>query len=308
MANQKQSQTEIIPCTRYTYDAWMKTNPQSNMEEWKNVTHPENISYFIMDMKDHYGSANKIKKKDLKKLKLKIVTIDDEYYKWLKDRKDCPNSVLTYINEISEAKALDLLRKNGLDTISNMYFIPIFYYPKGNKRRYVDFKISNKTKEELEKKVAKTSKGKVLVSNTVIPALNLLEMPDEEMDYIFDSLMDDNIKALEPLGLTVYEGDMLPFMGYIPIKITYKVDTVVLDENKYTSTKEKNCIFPGAWKNFLAENEELYEQIQDADLDVSPFVVALDELKDVYIDLMQDLQNMIEKEIEKEISESIYTA
>lgn len=103
----------LVKLVRYSKGAWLKCNPGSNMQEWRDTQLPCSLSQYIIGNLSAIAKGGQV---NIDKVdSVQIVTLDEEYFKYLEDsnRKDTPEVRGTYF--IENKKAEELLKKNGLD-------------------------------------------------------------------------------------------------------------------------------------------------------------------------------------------------
>ena len=95
----------MINITRYTYDAWMQTYPESNKEEWEKVASPDDPFEYAYSIRERLRLRQD--------QNLRIVTLDEEFFAWLKENglENSEETRIKYINEVSDEAALRLLNK-----------------------------------------------------------------------------------------------------------------------------------------------------------------------------------------------------
>lgn len=99
--------------TRLTFEAWMKCYPDSNKEEWEMVTQPHCLSDFVMDGIEQMGYNPDLCVDDVEKVK--IVPIDDEYFKWLEETGTENTTERRAEYDMPDDKAEELLKKYHLN-------------------------------------------------------------------------------------------------------------------------------------------------------------------------------------------------
>lgn len=106
---------------RYTYKAWMKCYPNSNYDEWRTRMRPDNVFDFIDTQIETFG----LKKK---KALYKVVTIDDQYFDWLKkeNKDDNEENMSEYSLLMDDDTAVLKMEEAGLNIIYEVLYLPIF--------------------------------------------------------------------------------------------------------------------------------------------------------------------------------------
>ena len=111
--------TGVIDAVRFTYDAWMKCFPESDMEEWKFENDPMTLNDYVENV---MTDTELDLKQELPDTVVKIITFDDEYFKWLKNQSydcKCPEDyqmhIAEYRDQVTSQTALRLLRKNNMN-------------------------------------------------------------------------------------------------------------------------------------------------------------------------------------------------
>ena len=116
------AENQAVLITRYTKDAWEKVTGKSE-DEWKVVTFETNAIYSANILL----AEQNIDAKDFSEIRM--VTIDQEYFDWLKARnlKENPKNRSLYCVSMSEEKATELMKKYHYDQVLMMtfFFIPV---------------------------------------------------------------------------------------------------------------------------------------------------------------------------------------
>lgn len=151
---------DYINVIRYTRDAWDAFFPD-DASEWKYVSNPNSVLDFIdvqqKLMEDNLGYANE-------DIPIKIVTIDDEYFKWLGENEDSSTTRLEYCNSIDEYKAMELAKKHDMQYSYTACFFPLILLPddlESSKKR-----LTRQTQEAFQKYI-----------KTITPALDVYVAP-----------------------------------------------------------------------------------------------------------------------------------
>lgn len=128
---------DSLSVTRYTYDAWKKCYPNSDEKEWMVRTMPKSTLDFFagMIMQLEGDDESKVSKYD--ELKMKLVTLDDEYFNWLGNRKNTSTMRAKYAEQVSDNDATRLAKKNGMNYTYSICVYPMTIIPDQMKKRSI---------------------------------------------------------------------------------------------------------------------------------------------------------------------------
>ena len=140
---------KLISICRYSFDAWMECFPDSDEEEWIARTVPLNTYEFLYNFLEVNKGYDFFNLEDFENFK--IVTIDDEYFKWLNDNnlKNTSENRNKYANSIDEENALRLLEKNELNYIYTSIAMPVCIYSPSIIKKNLSLKLTDKIIKDL---------------------------------------------------------------------------------------------------------------------------------------------------------------
>lgn len=134
----------ILP--RYTKDVWLKLNMGSS-DEWATLMAPNNVTDFIKT------NVVRIVKKRTKKPKYTsalIATIDDDYCKWLGDRKHSEKRVLQYILSNDDIQLWSAkLQNSGMVNSYNVLNVPLSIIPCKQENNKTSFTLDKNTTAQI---------------------------------------------------------------------------------------------------------------------------------------------------------------
>lgn len=174
---------QSLAVTRYTYDTWMKCYPDSNREEWLSRTMPKSALDFFSGMIMQLEGEDGDKEGKYDELDIKLVTLDEEYFDWLGDRKNTSEMRAKYADQVSENDAARLAKKNEMNYTYSICVYPMTIIPNEMKKR----SISEKSRLAFENYLKKVFKG---LDICVIPKLihiEEVELREEEIANIGES-------------------------------------------------------------------------------------------------------------------------
>ena len=165
--------------TIYTYDSWVKCYGNDDWDTYIENNEPIlRLESILENLEYHQGVVPK---------EVLFCTIDDKYFKWLKDVNETDNELSRshYASLMSREVAIELWNKYELGLTMDILYIPFtFMYPKGNAPLLnIDLsdKLVNSLEEDLSKKLTISS---VKVLNKAVRADYLLRYEDELVEYM----------------------------------------------------------------------------------------------------------------------------
>lgn len=119
MKKARRKAPETATVARYTESAWKRTRPESNRDEWEAATVPRSFERFLETAEAYVAKESGAARPS----RLRIVTIDEEYFGWLEARgaEDGVETRAEYSMSVSDEDAARLAAKNGLDLTAAAY-------------------------------------------------------------------------------------------------------------------------------------------------------------------------------------------
>lgn len=109
---------------RFTYDTWMKCNPDSNIHEWEESQKPYSLSLFVMSVIEKVCSKGSVHLEDLDTIQ--IVVLDENYIRFLEENKLMNSADTRALYLLDDDEANDILRKNKMDRDLQVMVIGVF--------------------------------------------------------------------------------------------------------------------------------------------------------------------------------------
>lgn len=218
----KKQESNVIPFSiksrmrvpRFTFNAWMKIYPESNMKEWAEAN---DINSFNMFAAYAYSRCNEeCENKDEipeNETTVLVITIDDEYFKWLGDKKSSKKTLQKYMSSITKEDAARLSAKNKMNISHDVLVMPVhIIHTVINKKS--NFKLTKEASEALSAYLKRA-----------FPELDLF-VPGYVMK--FDKI-EEAIDDIERAGITFFEHG---FKTYANEFYTQKYDYLKTDIEK----------------------------------------------------------------------------
>ena len=277
---------KLACCTRYTYEAWMKCYPNSNYEEWKEITKPNSLMDF------YYGLLDAMEVEE-PEFDVKVVTLDDEYFSWLGNKENTEANRAKYAETTSEEDATRLMKKNRMDKIAGLYFVPAIFFPQ-SKSDTVSLKVTRKLREKIKNGIERTVNASVYVPGVVISSQNLSGYTEDDYECIYENVMAEKKDAHEFFGLRKTPDIGTASVDFMPIKVTHSADSCIIRPDDYAQPEKRGfSIFSSCWDIF--SKTEISEKNKDGIVVIDPIVYDTDELPQAYEEITGTLENLLEQ-------------
>lgn len=257
--------TDILPVTsynisRYTLDMW-ESAQGGNEENFIEREMPFDLllyAYSVMQMSLEY---NTITEKDLERLKeVQIVTIDEEYTVWLKERgfEDNQENRLRYINTVDKKTADRLLRKNDMDWTYTLCLIPIvvFFPQVAPEKTYWKMTKNGRLKaqEELEKLYGE---GNVYIPGVICSLDTILEKENLLIERVHRA-MAGNPPCFEEFERQTHDPNSISeeYFAVFAVRYRHKSATIDIDTVFGERHGKEESLLLDPWNVFFEDIDE----------------------------------------------------
>ena len=235
--------TERINLPRYTYDAWMKCYPESDMEEWEMANCPNCITDFAIGESVRYQELTAM---DLSNWEIRVVAIDDEYFNWINKNKfeNTEEMRAMYVRSITDAKANELLVKNKMNIDDQLLFLHFLITGEKDFGPSTNYSLSKECVKELREYLKSIYRDSKVYAPPYIMTAERAEMSAEQLlDSAKQFFEEGKIKHNKKYNMQHYsEPDCNITQLYIPCVIRNEYDDSVFNigELLLPKTCEKN--------------------------------------------------------------------
>lgn len=202
--------------TRYTYDSWMKMDPDSDMEEYEMEQCPDNLLDYLTDNLA-FMFPNEAPDADLH---LTLNPIDDDYFKWLGDREDTAAARSSYPQD---PNANSKLCAAHLDVSRFVFGLPLFAIAKENILNTRLNKAAAEGIQEYFSTLVHDPKYSFFAAHYVMDACDLYEKEDIIMQMAA-TWFNDGVRTNYGMLNTIQVEENELLLGMIPVVVQIKHD------------------------------------------------------------------------------------
>ena len=281
-----------INVTRYTFDSWMKCYPKSNYDEWYEATQPDNLMDF------YYNAAEKLNL-DIDKDVINIVTLDDEYFKWLNGRKNTSETRTRYATSVDLKNSTKMLKKNNLDKIEDIYFIPVVFNPL-SENSFINLTFSEEFANKIKTKLETLTGAQDYIPKVVISSQAICNYSEDDIDYLFENTISENEEALKKMSGRITSRPGLVSIDFIPIKVTYRVkDSCIRPDDYVDFNKRGFSIYSENWGLF--SEDEIVNNDENGSLVSYNFVTDFFNIPETYDEIVKALTTALQETNEETV-------